>query len=68
MIDPTIFRADHACRCSPYLCPVCRPVRPRWQIVRDHAAAHRLSVAEVAALVAELPGGGNVVRMEEWRR
>lgn len=68
MIDLTMFAADHRCGCSPYLCPECNPVRSRFAVIRDYAAAHDLSAKQVAALVEELPGGSNVVQMEDYRR
>lgn len=33
------------------------PVRTRFEIVRDYARAHNLTVRQVRELVAELPGG-----------
>lgn len=37
-------------------------------VVRDYAAAHDLSTRQVAALVAELPGGSNVVNLKDYRK
>lgn len=68
MIDLTMFRADHRCEGSRYLCPVCNPVRSRFAIIRDYAAAHDLSARQVAALVETLPGGSNVVNLKDFRK
>jgi len=64
MIDLTMFRADHRCGCSPALCPECNPVRSRLAIIRDYAAAHDLSARQVRDLVAELPGGNNIIQFK----
>jgi hypothetical protein len=71
MIDPTLFAADGPdCTCgrSVLQCARHTRVRSRFEIVRDYAERHRLNVAQVEALVAELPGGSNVVRMGDYRR
>ena len=66
MIDPTMFRADG----EPFPGKLygIKSDRSRLQIVYDYVAAHDLSARQVRDLVAELPGGSNVVRMEDYRR
>lgn len=67
MIDPTMFRADHRCGCSPYLCSECNPIRSRFAIISDYAAAHDLSARQVRELTEQLPGGlpTNVVAFKQ---
>lgn len=59
MIDLTILASDCTCARGILTCQRHARVRPRWEIIRDYAAKHGLSVAETSELVAQLPGGSN---------